>query len=199
MLIPKHLSRGERRGKRWGIAAAASTCICLLWFAYLNRDGCWLYFRGARGLFVFSFPWLWLLLMLGLRIRGRLVLAVLTLFGLLLWPQVDTIKFAAAESSAVATLRQLSSTLESNKVGEQHPSYSRTLPSIEHVYPLWRVYRFEYVPTVSSDGTVDAYVITATPLRRNCGCTRSFTIANDGRLYFTLEERAATVSDELLQ
>ena len=61
---------------------------------------------------------------------------------------------------------------------------------------LWR---FEYAPSISANGTIGAYAIKATPLRRPCGCARSLTIANDGRLDYTLQERAATASDELLQ
>ena len=182
--------------KRWGVAAAASAGVCVVWFAYLNRDGCWLYLRGTRGLTVFLFPWLWLLLLFGFKARGKLALVALTLLGLLFWPHIDSVAFAAAESSAVATLRQMHSALESSKIKS---SYPRTLPTIDFSYPLRSTYRFEYVPSVSTDGTVHAYIIKATPLRRSCGCTRSFTIGDDGRLYYTLEERAATVSDPLLQ
>jgi hypothetical protein len=137
--------------------------------------------------------------MFGLGPRGRITLIVLTLVGMLFWPHVDTLRVAAAESNAVATLRQLRSALESNKVDRQQPGYPQTLPNIEHAYPLQNPYRFEYVPTFSSKGTIDTYVIKATPLRRSCGCTRSFTIGNDGSLYFTLEERAATASDQPVQ
>jgi hypothetical protein len=52
---------------------------------------------------------------------------------------------------------------------------------------------------VSANGTIVSYVIKAVPVRRFCGSTRSFTIADDGRLYSTQEERAATVSDQPLQ
>jgi hypothetical protein len=197
--VPEHLSINLRGAKRWGVAAAAGACTCFAWFAYLNRDGCWFYLRGTRGLTVFVLPWLWLLLMFGFRMKGRIVLVFLTLLGVLFWPHIDTVSFAAAESSAVATLRQLRSTVESHEVEQQHPRYPRTLPEMEPAYPLWNAYRFEYVPSVSANGTIDAYIIKATPLRRSCGCIRSFTIAEDGRLYVTLEERAATVSDQLLQ
>ena len=182
--------------KRWGVAAAAGAGVCVLWSGYLNRDGCWLYLRGARGLTAFLFPWLWLLLLFGFKAGGKFVLVALTLIGLLFWPHIDSVAFAAAESSAVATLRQMHSALESSKTKS---SYPRTLPTIDFLYPPRRTYRFEYVPSVSTNGTVHAYIIKVTPLRRSCGCTRSFTIGDDGRLFYTLEERAATVSDPLLQ
>ncbi len=182
--------------KRWGVAAAASAGVCVLWFAYLDRDGCWLYLRGTRGLTVFIFPWLWLLLLFGFKVKGKLALVALTLVGLLFWPHIDSVAFAAAESSAVATLREMHSALESSK---SKSSYPRTLPTIDYSYLLRSTYRFEYAPSVAADGTIHTYIIKTTPLRRSCGCFRSFTIADDGRLYCTLEERAATISDPLLQ
>jgi hypothetical protein len=199
MTVPEHFSSNLRRGKRWGVAVAASACICLVWFAYLNRNGCWLYLRGTRGLTVFVFPWIWLLLMFGFRTRGRLVLVVLTLFGLLFWPHVDTVSIAAAESTAVATLRQLRAALESRKVEHQHPSYLRTLPNIEPEYPLRRAYRFEYVPSVSANGTIDAYVIKATPVRRSVDVTEASPLRMTVACTTRLKNEGATVSDQLLQ
>ncbi len=182
--------------KRWGVAAAAGAGVCVLCFGYLNRDGCWLYLRGARGLTVFLFPWLWLSLLFRFKAEEKFVLVALTLIGLLFWPHIDSVAFVAAESSAVANLRQMHSALESSKTKS---SYPRTLPTIHFPYPLRRTYGFEYVPSVSTTGTVHAYIIKATPLRHSCGGTRSFTIGDDGRLFYTLEERAATVWDPLLQ
>jgi hypothetical protein len=139
------------------------------------------------------------MLLFGFKMKARFILVGLTLIGLLFWPHSDRLFVAAAESSAVATLRQLRSTLESRKVEQQQPSYPRTLPHIDSAYPLRSTYRFEYVPSFSANGTIDTYVIRAMPVRRTCGCTRSFTIAEDGRLYYTLEERAATSFDQPLQ
>jgi hypothetical protein len=190
--------RNLRQSRRWGVAAATSTCICVLWFAYLNRDGCWLYFRGTGGLIVFVLPWLWLMLLFGLRMKARLVLGGLTLVGLIFLPQYDTFPGAAAEVCAVVTLRQLRSRLESYRVGEQEPSYPRTLPNVDSCR-LRSAYRFHYVPSFSANGTIDAYMIEATPVRRICGCKRSFTVTDDDRWYATLEDRAATVSDEPLR
>jgi len=188
MAFLEHFRGSLRAGKRWGVAAAASTCICVAWFAYLNKYSCWFYLRGTRGLTVFVFPWLWLLLMFGFKMKGRLVLVVLTLLGLLFWPHVDTFGVAAAaDSSAVATLRQFRSALESYRVEQQHPGYPRTLPNVEPEYSLRSTFRFEYEPSVSANGTIDAYAIKATPVRRSRGCSRSFTIADDGRVYYTLE------------
>lgn len=198
MDVPEHLPDSSRSGKRWGLAAVASAGVCVLWFAYLNWDGCWFYWNRARGLAGFALLWLWLLLLFGLKMKGRFVFVAFTLL-VLCFSQVESSHVAAAESSAVATLREYRSALESYAVRQQPPSYPRTLPDIVSLYPLRRAYRFEYAPSISASGTIEAYAIEATPLGRPCGCARSFTIANDGRLYCTLQERAATASDELLQ
>jgi hypothetical protein len=185
--------------RRWGIAFATSMVICLLYLAYLDRDGCWFYWRGVKGLIALVFPFLWLTLLFGLRLRWRIVLLAATLMGVLLLPHVDGPRFAAQESSAVATLRQWHATLESFKVSQPKKSYPQALPERPSFYDFAEAYRFDYTPSVSADGTIQGYVIAATPRRRSCGCARSFTITNEGRLYYTLEERAATTLDPLLQ
>ena len=199
MTGPKRLPKSAHSSKRWGLAAVATAVVCLLWFAYLNRDGCWFYWHGWRGSSVFIAPWLWLTLLVGLKMKGRIVLLAVSVMGLLFLPHIDIAHVAAAESSAVGTLRQLHSALESYKTGQQLQSYPRTLPQIQSSYPLMSAYHFEYVPSVSTAGIVGGYIIEAIPVRRACGCNRSFTIADDGRMYYTLQERAATTSDQLLQ
>ena len=59
-----------------------------------------------------------------------------------------------------------------------------------------KYYRFEYIPRRSASGEIVGYIIQATPARRDCGFHRSFTIKDDGpRVFWTLEPRAATLSD----
>jgi len=185
--------------KRWGIAGAASVCICLPWFTYLNRDGCWLYWRGTRGVIVFASLYLWLFLLFGFKKTGRAVLTGVTLVGLFFYPPGHAHEVAAAESITASTLRQLHSDLESYKAKHQGQTYPRTLPNIETSRVIPSTYRFEYVPSVAENGTIGSYIVKATPLRRWCGCTRSFTLMDDGKLYSTREDRPATISDELLQ
>src|SRR5260370_30290965 len=103
MVIPEHLPTSSRARKRWAVAAAASACICALWFAYVNRDGCWFYWNRAPGLTGFALLWLWLLLLFGLRMKGRFVLVAFTLV-ILFFSQVETSPVPAAESSALGTL-----------------------------------------------------------------------------------------------
>ena len=199
MALPKQLFSELHSGKRWGLAATASACICLLWFAYLDRDGCWFYWRGTSALTIFVFPWLWFLALFGLKTKGRLILVVCTLLGSVFLPPVHTVHIVAAESSAVARLRSLHSDVETYRFEQHLSGYPRTLPNVEAARQVQKDYRFEYLPTVSSDGTIASYVITATPIRRSCGCARSFTIAEDGRFYYTMQDRAAATSDQLLQ
>jgi hypothetical protein len=88
----------------------ASAGVCVLWFAYLNWDGCWFYWNRARGLAGFALLWLWLLLLFGLKMKGRFVFVAFTLL-VLFFSQVESSHVAAAESSAVATLREYRSAL----------------------------------------------------------------------------------------
>jgi hypothetical protein len=108
-------------GKRWMWAAAASACICVLWFSYLNRDGCWLYLGGTRAIGIFAIPWLWLMLMFGFKTTGRMVLLGFTLLGLFFMPNVTRPPAtAAAEVSAIARLRELRSDLETYRLGNNN-------------------------------------------------------------------------------
>jgi hypothetical protein len=124
---------------------------------------------------------------------------VLTMLGLFFWPIVDTAPVAAAESRAASALRELHSILESYKSGRQHAGYPPTFPNVDSVREIQSIYRFEYVPSLSAGGSIDSYVIQATPLRRSCGCTLSFTIAHDGLLHYTREDRPAANFDEQLR
>ena len=187
--------------KRWFWAATLSAGICLLCFSYLNRDGCWLVLRGLRiALSLFFLPWLWLLLLLGFKTKGRMILIAVTIVGALslFWTTVDTSYIAMAESSAVHRLLQMQAALEIYKVEHKEQGYPQNLPNLTSSYPVEKAYRFVYVASRLPDGTITSYLIQATSLCRPCGCTRSFTITSDGKVYFTVEERAATISDNLL-
>lgn len=192
--------------KRWLVAAAGSVFICVLSFAYLNRDGCWLYWRGSTGITIFFLLAAWIFLLFGLHWRGR-VLLLLALFGVVLvWPtDIFWVHHAAAESGAVAGLRSLRSALENARTLQPTNGYLQALPitqqsSILHTDSFHPAYRYDYLPTRSPEGKVFEYMIRATPTRPDCGCCiRSFTILNDGRIYYTLEQRPATMLDSLLQ
>jgi hypothetical protein len=187
--------------KRWFWAATLSAGICLLCFSYLNRDGCWLVLRGLRiALSLFFLPWLWLLLLLGFKTKGRMILIAFTIVGALALfrTTVDSSYIGVAESSAIHRLFQMQAALETYKVEHKEQGYPQNLPNLTSSYPVEKAYRFVYAPSRSPDGTITSYLIQATPLCRPCGCPRSFTITSGGKVYYTLEERAATISDNLL-
>ena len=191
--------------KRWVLAAAGSILSCGLSFAYLNRNGCWVYWRGSAGITCFLFAAIVLLLLFGLRWQGRgivLVAAILVyFFG---GPEIFWNHNAKVESRAVATLRVLQSDLEEARTQQPTKEYPQILPDAgrpsifsESFHPA---YRYEYVASHSADGKIIEYLIRATPSRPDCGCClRSFTILNDRRIYYTLEQRPATMLDSLLQ
>ncbi len=193
--------RGEGNSrKRWLRAAGLSTLVCAIWVVYLNWDGCWLYALGIRALYIMFFPWLCLLLFIGTRLRGRLILIGLTLFVWWFWAGLERNPAAANESTAVGRLRQLKSSLEEARTTTPKHGYPERTPRIQSDYPIQKFYRFVYIPERAADGSVGSYVIQATPIRPECGCgIRSFTLAEDGQIHYTVERRPATVRDSPLE
>lgn len=188
--------KGVRPLRRWLWGVASSTVVCALWFAYINWDGCWLYWRGAGALFLFVVPWLWLVLFFGFRLKGRIVLLatalVVGLIGILVMPHVDSARVPAIESNAVGLLRTLRSSLEASKSAQGYP---QVLPRVPYQYGVEKFYRFEYLPTRSPDGAIRSYVLQATPTHAPCGCALSFALTENGALHYTKECRAATPND----
>jgi hypothetical protein len=62
-----------------------------------------------------------------------------------------------------------------------------------------KFYRFQYIPSRSADGKTHGYLVQATPARRDCEFHRSFTLVDDGKIFWTLEPRVAILTDSLLQ
>jgi Tfp pilus assembly protein PilE len=189
-----------RSGVSWPSAFTWSALLTVMLFGFLNWHGCWLFMYGAEGLVVFAYPFAWLLIFLVIRTRWRFVLAALTLLAA---PAFSTRfgiveQFAGFESTAVTALQQLRSSLETYRSEHKKEEYPETLPTVNLTDRAQKYYRFAYVPSRSADEKVLHYVIQATPARRDCEFHRSFTIAEDGRVYWTLEPRAATRSDMLV-
>jgi hypothetical protein len=107
-------------------------------------------------------------------------------------------QFAGFESTAVTALQQLQSSVEASRNETKQEEYPEILPTMKLTDRARKYYRFAYVPSRSADGKISHYVIQATPARRECEFHRSFTIAEDGKVYWTLEPRAATSSDMLV-
>ena len=107
-------------------------------------------------------------------------------------------QFAGFESTAVTALQQLQSSVETGRRENGQEEYPETLSTVKLTDRARKYYQFAYVPSRSVDGKVLHYVIQATPARRECEFHKSFTIAEDGKVYWTLEPRAATLSDMLV-
>ena len=178
------------------IASAALTTSLL--FAILNRRGCWLFRNEPQNLVVFFYPFAWLVLFLAIRTRWRLVVLLVTIPALVVyangrWGIVEM--NSGAESAAFQALHQMQSSISASRGKHQQKDYPDTLPSMNLSPYAQKYYRFEYIPTRSANGEIVRYIIQATPARRDCEFHRSFTITDEGRVFWTLEPRAATVSD----
>ena len=189
-----------RSGVRLPMAVLWSALITAILFGFLDRHGCWTFMYGAEGLLVFVYPFVWLLIFLVLRTRWRFVFVALTLLAApvlsLRFGIVE--QFAGFESTAVAALRQLQSGVEAYRREKRQEEYPETLPAVKLPDRARKFYRFAYVPNRAADGKVLHYEIQATPARRDCEFHRSFTISEDGKVYWTLEPRAASLSDAYL-
>ena len=155
---------------------------------------------GAEGLVVFAYPFAWLLIFFFVRTRWRFVFAALTLLAApALSLRLGIVEqFAGFESTAVTALQQLQSSVETYRSENGREEYPEALPTVKLDDRARKYYRFAYVPSREANGKILHYVIEATPARRECEFHRSFTIAEDGKAYWTLEPRAATPSDMLV-
>jgi hypothetical protein len=191
-----------RSGMGWTKATAWAALTTSLLFAILNWHGCWLFRYEPQNLTVFIYPFAWLVLFFALRMRWRLLLLLVSIPALVFvangrWGLVEM--NAGAESAAFQALRQMQSSLSASRAELHQQEYPDTLPSMNLSPYAQKYYRFEYIPRRSANGKIVSYIIQATPARRDCDFHRSFTITDDGRVFWTLEQRAATVSDILYQ
>lgn len=189
-----------RSGLSWGKVFAFAGLGTLLLFVALNWGGCWLFRYGPHNLPLFLYPFAWLVLFLSLRARWRVPLLLVTVPALILfangrWGIVES--NAAAEAAAFQALKQMHSGLIALRAQHDNQGYPESLPSIENAPYAKKFYIFSYIPRRSAKGEVIGYQIVATPARRDCDFHRSFTIVDDGRIFWTLEPRAATTSDNL--
>jgi hypothetical protein len=191
-----------RSGISWGKATAWSAFATLLLFLAVNWDGCWLFRHKPGDILAFVCSFAWLVMFFVLRARWRLLFLIVTVpLTVLLtgfWTSGIAEMNAAAESAAVTALHQMQSSLHGYG-GEHAPQgYPEALPTVKLSFPALKYYRFNYVPIRGPRGGILNYLIQAIPTRRACGFHRSFTISDDGRVFWTLEPRAATLSDTFL-
>jgi hypothetical protein len=177
----------------WGALATPAL------FAIVNWKGCWLFRHDSRDLLDFVFVFAWLALFFAIRTRLRLLLLFVTILVILTDTRFGMVEMnATAESSCVQALHQMQSSLGAYRVEHQQQGYPDAMPQVKLSSTAEKFYRFEYIPDRSVNGTIVRYLIQATPARRNCDFHRSFSITNDGRVFWTLEPRAAMLSDAIL-
>jgi len=183
----------------WAKVTVWAALTTSLVFAILNWHGCWLFRNEPQNLAVFFYPFAWLVLIFAVRTRWRLVLLLVTIPALVVyadgrWGLVEM--NSGTESAAFQALHQMQSSISASRGEHQQQEYPDTLPSMNLSPYAQKYYRFEYIPRRSASGEIVGYIIQATPARRDCGFHRSFTIKDDGpRVFWTLEPRAATLSD----
>jgi hypothetical protein len=182
----------------WREVTAWAALTTSLLVAILNWRGCWLFRYEPQNQIVFIYPFTWLVLFFALRMRWRLLLLLVSIPALVFvangrWGLVEV--NAGAESAAFQALHQMQSSLSASRAELHQREYPDTLPSMNLSPYAQKSYRFEYIPRRSANGKIASYIIQATPARRDCDFHRSFTITDDGRVFWTLEPRAATLTD----
>ncbi len=202
-MLEAELSNHRRPQTRWLRAAVVGTIVLVVLLLYLRHTGCLAYWRSKHIAGFLAFPSLFTLMFVGLRWKGRIMLAVSVLIVALfaLPPHTNPMPIAAAESSAVKTLLQIHASLEAGKSENRERGFARILPAITTGFPVQRFYRFDYLPELSSDGSIKGFRITATllPGARSCGCIRNFLITSDGTVRYTMENRSATSDDAIVE
>jgi hypothetical protein len=216
----KHISRmmGSLRDNMWDVKAASerqsnilvrsemgwtkvtvwAALVTLLMFAILDWQVCWLFRNEPQNLVVFLYPFAWLVLFLAVRTKWRLVLLLVTIPVLVVFANGHwglSEMNSGAESAAFQALHQMQSSLNASRVEHHQKEYPDTPPSMNLSPYAQKFYRFEYIPRRSARGEIVGYIIQATPARRDCEFHRSFTITDEGQVFWTLEPRAATLSD----
>jgi hypothetical protein len=182
----------------WTKVAVWAALNTSLLFAILNWRGCWLFRNEPQNLAVFFYPFAWLVLFFAVRARWRLVLLLVTIPALFVYANGRwglSEQNSGAESAAFQALHQMQSSLSASRAEHQQKEYPDTLPSMDLSPYAQKYYRFEYIPRRSANGKIVGYIIQASPARRDCEFHRSFTITDEGRVFWTMEPRAATLSD----
>jgi hypothetical protein len=170
-------------------------------FLFVNWKGCWLYEHNLRDLTVFTYVFAWVVLFCVVRVQWRVILTAITVLGLI--PAIGLHgpyeRHAAAESATVEALRKMHSSLGIFR--EQHPDqgYPSQLPKVDLSQLAQKYYQYKYLSIRSAEGKTNNYTIESTPTRRTCDFYYSFTLADDGRIFYTAEPRAATSSDRVVE
>ena len=181
---------------------ALALAATLVLFSMLSWRECWLFRYGTGSLVVLLYLFGWLAVFFAVRTRWRLLLLLVTIPAIILipngrWGLVEM--NAHPESSAFAALSQMHASLEASRLSNPQKEYSGILPIADISPSAKKYYQFAYIPKRSSNGAITGYLVEATPARRDCEFHRSFTMTDDGRVFWTLEPRAATLSDHQIE
>lgn len=178
----------------WAVLAA------VLVFLPFDWNGCGFFRHGAREVLHFGYAFAWLVIFLALRTRWRLLLLVVTIPPVFLFFGLHGIaeENAGPEAAAVSGLRQIQTSVEAYR-REHQQEFPESLPSTPLPAYQQKFYKYEYVPSRDTTRKLVGYVVQATPTRRDCDFYISFTIADDGKVFYTFEPRAATTADKVLE
>jgi hypothetical protein len=185
---------------RTGVLVWAALFTVVL-FTPLDWSGCGFFRHGALEFLHFFYVFSWFVIFFALRLRWRLLLLIVTVpvilsyFGLHGIPEEN----AGPEAAAVGALRQFQSALNTYYAEHPQQGYPESLPTIKQSPYAQKYYMYKYVPTRDANGMIAGYSIQATQRRRDCDFYLSFTITQDGKVFYTYEPRAASAADKTLQ
>jgi hypothetical protein len=185
---------------RWSRVFLWAGLFAVVLFTPLDWSGCGSFRHGAVELLHFVYVFSWFVIFFALRWRWRLLILVVTVpvvlvfFGLHGVPDEN----AGPEAAAVAGLRQIQNSLQTYR-SEHQQDFPASLASVRLLPYAQKFYKYEYVPSRDKSGEIVGYVVQAMPRRRDCDFYLSFTIADDGRVFYTYQPRAATKADKILE
>lgn len=156
--------------------------------------------HGIAGLvsFLYVFVWMAIFFVLGpvwrTMLFGVTLVAAMPIVGLHGIAEENS----GPESAAVLGLHQIQDTLR-NYNEKQGGTYPSAMPGVTLSGMAQKFYRFQYLAIGSPDGRITRFLLQATPVRRDCDFHRSFTLTDDGKVFWTLEPRPATSADRRLE
>lgn len=185
---------------RW-VRAIAITLLCILAFASISAaGGCVFYLNGSKTILLLELTiWTWLLLLFVFVARkwGRVLLAIAALAVPLMMPRCILMLHPVAR---VGLYLQMAARAVHAGVAGSQGAYPKEMPS--SAIPLKPLvegqYELHYAAfRDAATGTNNHFRIEA--VRRHCLCRalKNLTIFDDGTIYSTDENRAATASDTL--
>src|SRR5580704_739966 len=189
-----------RSGLRWSRVGLWAGLFAVALFTPIDWSGCGYFRHGAVELLHFVYVLLWFVIFFALRLKWRLLLLVVTaplvFFSLGLHGIAE--ENAAPEAATVEALRGFQSSLNAHGNEHQQQGYPESPPTMTLSPYAEKFYFFRYVPTRDAGGAIVGYVIQATPKRRECDFSVSFTITDDRKVFYTYQQRAAMAGDKTL-